>query len=36
MMRKRSNMNSVVVEGGNKTQREICEKVVHHMIKTDA
>ena len=25
-------MNSVVVEGGNKTQREICEKVVHYMI----
>ena len=25
-------MNSVVVEGGNKTQREICENVVHYMI----
>ena len=25
-------MNSVVIEGGNKTQREICEKVVHYMI----
>ena len=26
------NMNLVAVEGGNKTQREICEKVVHYMI----
>ena len=25
-------MNLVAVEGGNKTQREICEKVVHYMI----
>ena len=25
-------MNLVDVEGGNKTQREICEKVVHYMI----
>ena len=25
-------MNFIEVNGGNKTQREICEKVVHHMI----
>ncbi len=25
-------MNLVAIEGGNKTQREICEKVVHFMI----
>ena len=25
-------MNFVEVNGGNKVQREICEKVVHHMI----
>ena len=25
-------MNFVEINGGNKTQREICEKVVHHMI----
>ena len=25
-------MNFIEVNGGNKTQREICENVVHHMI----
>tara|TARA_B100000424_G_scaffold102517_1_gene77161 strand:- start:2852 stop:3274 length:423 start_codon:yes stop_codon:yes gene_type:complete len=25
-------MNLIEVNGGNKTQREICQKVVHHMI----
>ena len=32
MMRKRFNMNYVVAEGGNKTQRDIAEKVVDFMI----
>jgi hypothetical protein len=32
MMRKRVNMNYVVVEGGNKVQRDIAEKVVNFMI----
>ena len=27
-------MNFVEVNGGNKTQREICHKVVGHMIET--